>query len=326
MVITVTSYGTKLRRNGRRIAVEGKEGQRQEFPVCEVDGLVLSVPCGLTSELLTLCAEEDVPVTMLGRNGSPIWRVEPFAAGGSALLRRRQLTLADRPEGLVLVKGLLSDKLDARIRVLRRLAARRTGERSGALLRAADEMERIREKIRGVEAASVNECRGTLQGWEGNAGRVYFSAIAGLIPEAGGFTRRGRGAEAGRFNQMLNYACGVLYRELTDLCRLAGLDPCIGVMHTDVPGRPSLVCDLTEPFRGEIEAAVCGLFVRRRVRAEHFEEDRLSAQGKRLLMEALEKTLGGKDGLRKGMERRVASLAASLRGEGKEDEAKCIAG
>ncbi len=43
-------------------------------------------------------------------------------------------------------------------------------------------------------------------------------------------------------------------------CILAGLDPCLGFLHTDNYGKPSLVFDLIEPFRILAERAVVLLF------------------------------------------------------------------
>lgn len=51
---------------------------------------------------------------------------------------------------------------------------------------------------------------------------------------------------------MLSYGYGILYTEVEKACVLSGLNPYMGFLHTDLPGKPSLVLDLIEEFRQPI--------------------------------------------------------------------------
>jgi CRISPR associated protein, Cas1 family len=59
-------------------------------------------------------------------------------------------------------------------------------------------------------------------------------------------------------NSILNYCYALLEAE----CRLAltalGLDPGIGMLHTDTPARDSLACDLQETVRPQVDAWLLG--------------------------------------------------------------------
>ena len=58
---------------------------------------------------------------------------------------------------------------------------------------------------------------------------------------------------AGDFvNSLLNYGYGVLYSQVWGAIQNAGLEPFAGYLHTDRPGKPSLVLDLTEEFRAPV--------------------------------------------------------------------------
>ena len=91
---------------------------------------------------------------------------------------------------------------------------------------------------------------------------------------AEGWRFEGRSRQPARdpFNAMLNYAYGVLYGLVERACVLAGLDPCLGFLHTDDYGKASLVFDLIEPFRALGDRAVVLLFTGRRVEKGWFEE------------------------------------------------------
>ncbi len=76
----------------------------------------------------------------------------------------------------------------------------------------------------------------------------------------GSGSRRSRSPAKDEFNCLLNYAYGVLYSLVERGCLLSGLDPCIGLMHTDNYNKPSLVYDLIELFRVHAERVVVNLF------------------------------------------------------------------
>ena len=169
---------------------------------------------------------------------------------------------------------------------------------------------------------------------EGAAGRVYFSALAELLPKEAAFQGRGRGADAGPFNQMLNYGYGILTQELVRLCAKAKLDPYIGVMHADGYDRPSLVYDLEEPFRAGVEETVFKLFSRRRIQVEHHftpisQGTQLSGEGKRLLSDAFHSAQERREkGRSPKMRMRdlVSGLARELGAFGEEEEPVVLVG
>ena len=91
-----------------------------------------------------------------------------------------------------------------------------------------------------------------LRGLEGEAAQAYFGVLDHLIrvPEAAmRFGGRSRRPPIDAANALLSF----LYTLLTHDCRSAletvGLDPAVGFLHRDRPGRPSLALDLVEEFR-----------------------------------------------------------------------------
>jgi len=75
-------------------------------------------------------------------------------------------------------------------------------------------------------------------------------------------------------NAILNY----LYALLEAECRLAaaalGLDPEMGVLHTDTPNRDSLACDLMEVIRPDVDAYVLDWIARQPLKRSWFFEER----------------------------------------------------
>jgi CRISPR-associated protein Cas1 len=91
-----------------------------------------------------------------------------------------------------------------------------------------------------------------LRGLEGEAAQAYFGVFDQLITADSPTLRfggRNRRPPRDAFNALLSF----LYTLLTHDCRSAletvGLDPAVGFLHRDRPGRPSLALDMAEEFR-----------------------------------------------------------------------------
>ena len=163
----------------------------------------------------------------------------------NVFLRRAQFALAEKDWfATTLARRLVAGK----IRNQRTMLLRNHEQPPQDVLR---EMKQMVE--RAEEAGSAEE----LLGIEGNAARLYFGQLAGMIKvesEAGaafGFDFEGRNRRPPRdpVNALLSLGYGVLAKDLTIACYAVGFDPFIGFYHQPRFGRPALALDLMEPFR-----------------------------------------------------------------------------
>jgi len=131
----------------------------------------------------------------------------------------------------------------------------------------------IRERAKHVEALTgkIVDIRERLMGLEGAASASYFTLLGKLPPEAFQFSNRSQRPARDPVNASLNYAYGILYGMVERACILAGLDPHVGLVHTDGYNKPSLVFDLIEPFRVFADRTVLKLFTGRRFKQADFE-------------------------------------------------------
>jgi CRISPR-associated endonuclease Cas1 len=75
-------------------------------------------------------------------------------------------------------------------------------------------------------------------------------------------------------NAILNYLYAVLEAEARLAAASLGLDPGLGVLHTDTSGRDSLACDLMEPVRPHVDAYVLEWITKQQLNREWFAEQR----------------------------------------------------
>jgi CRISP-associated protein Cas1 len=217
----------------------------------------------VTTQALRLCAHQGVPVHYMTTTGQ---HLAVCRSSATPVHRRlRQFRALDQDEqALALARRLIAAKIELQLRHVRRLG-RRTEE-----LVVDDELERIRAAIRGVNKVPN---RAELLGHEGSAARVYFDVLAQavsarvdprLVPAG-----RSRRPPKDRFNALLSFAYGLLYRDLTTSILLVGLDPAFGFLHQPRSTAFPLVLDLVELFRVPVvDVAVLGA-----VNRAHFDPD-----------------------------------------------------
>jgi CRISP-associated protein Cas1 len=188
----------------------------------------------------------------------------------------------------------VSTKICQQAALLRDLARTRP-DRGDDLEAVAGRLEKMADVVAGIKGDAIDELRGSIMGLEGVAGREYFAALSLALPERFRFQGRSRSPAKDEFNALINYAYGVFYSLVERACLLTGLDPCIGLLHTDNYNKPSLVYDLIELHRVHAERVVVNLFASRKVKQEVFDQAdggyRLDAEGRGLLLNDLNEYL-----------------------------------
>jgi CRISPR-associated protein Cas1 len=116
-----------------------------------------------------------------------------------------------------------------------------------------------------------------LRGLEGAAARAYFDAFGATIRQQGDvFIIRGRTRRPPRdqVNALLSFVYALVRHDCTAALEAVGLDPAVGFLHADRPGRLSLALDLMEEFRSLVaDRLVLAMINRRQVSGQGFVTD-----------------------------------------------------
>lgn len=246
----VTTEGAYLHKDGANIVMEVEREERGRLPVHMLEALVCFGRVLVSPPLLGYCAEVGICVSYLSPNGKFLARVEG-PVSGNVLLRREQYRRSDDAAGCAaIVQHLLVGKVHNQRTVLTR-ARRDHGDKldeaaNAALEQASQRLAHILDKL--LREPDIDKLRGL----EGDAAQVYFGVFDHLIRADHPllrFSGRNRRPPRDAVNALLSF----LYTLLTHDCRSAletvGLDPAVGFLHRDRPGRPSLALDMIEAFR-----------------------------------------------------------------------------
>lgn len=268
----VTTEGAWLRKDGANIVMEVEGKERGRAPVHMLNGLVCFGRVMVSPPLLGYCAEQGICVSYLSSYGRFLARVEG-PVSGNVLLRREQYRRSDDSNGAVaIVRHLLVGKLHNQRAVVGR-AVRDHGHRMAAdarveLEHAHQHLARITDKLWHEKDIAV------LRGLEGEAAQTYFGVFDHLLRVEDAALRFG-GRSRRPPRDAVNALLSMLYTLLTHDCRSAlesvGLDPAVGFLHRDRPGRPSLALDLVEEFRPVLaDRLALSLLNRRQLNARDF--------------------------------------------------------
>jgi CRISPR-associated protein Cas1 len=268
----VTQPKSFLYKEGNTVVVKQEEQKVIQLPIHTIGQIVcFGFDIVVTAPLMAFCAENNVSIAWLTETGRFLGRVEgPIK--GNVLLRREQHRWADDAEkSLGIARSVVAAKINNGRTSLLRFLRNQPGY---------TDQEKIQFQIDKLAKllTDTSECTNldSLRGIEGEAAYAYFSVFDHMIvqqKESFQFKGRSRRPPRDRVNAMLSYLYTILVFDMRSALETVGLDPYVGFLHADRPGRPSLALDLMEEFRAPLaDRLILGLINRKQVQAKHFTE------------------------------------------------------
>lgn len=243
----VTTQGAYLAKEGETVVVKIENENALTLPVHLLGGIVCFGQVSCSPALMGFCASNGVAISFLTEYGKFLAKVQG-PVSGNVLLRREHYRRADDPAAsLALAKMFLMAKIANSRTVLQR-AIRDHGEKINTNV-VSSSSTLLMNSLRKVEEQGNLE---TLRGVEGEAASAYFSVFDHLIvaqKEDFKFAERSRRPPLDPVNCILSYTYVVLMHDCRAALETVGLDPAVGFLHRDRPGRYSLALDLMEEFR-----------------------------------------------------------------------------
>jgi len=265
--LVINSAGTYITQRDGLFRLKNKDRSFDVSPQ-KVESIVISNQAMLTTQAIVAALENNIDIIFLDGYGDPIGRVWFAKMGSTALIRRKQLEIAEDKKGLELVTDMIRQKIKNQADFLKKLKYSRPGKEN----LFENPIKIIDGALAGLAMynGTVEDSRNSIMGVEGTAGRAYFQCLSRLMPEKYIFKGRSRQPAKDPFNAVLNYCYGILYSRIEKACILAGLDPYIGFLHTDNYNKKSMVFDLIEPFRIFAEQTTVYLFTGKKIKNEYF--------------------------------------------------------
>ena len=265
----VTTQGAYLTRDGETVVVRVEQELAMRVPVHTLAGIVCFGRVSASPPLMGLCAERGVALAFFTESGRFLARVQGPVSGNVFLRREQYRRSDDSVQAAEIARSAVIAKVANSRTVLLRAARERSGaderpEIAAVALRLGRLIDELQKKLP----------LDTVRGHEGDAARSYFSVFDHLISEskeAFFFHERSRRPPLDNVNALLSFLYTLLTHDIAAALEGVGLDPAVGYLHRDRPGRPSLALDLLEELRPVIaDRLALSVINRRQVAPEGF--------------------------------------------------------
>lgn len=239
--LIVSGFGADLRCERGLIKVS-QDGRSVRLTPRKLEQVIITGDASITSGLVTLLLENNVDLVFIGKGHRFFARVARADSNFITELWRKQILMSEERR-MEFGREIISCSIYNKTRFLYSLSKNRARV---SFDKHIMKLKEVRAMVREAESREV------LTGIEGEATRVYFSALKEVIPPEFGFVKREKHPPPCPVNSMLGYGYTVLKSRVEYGLLLAGLNPYEGVVHLTYRNRPALSFDLTEVFRQPI--------------------------------------------------------------------------
>ncbi|MGD0230741.1 MAG: type I-C CRISPR-associated endonuclease Cas1c [Syntrophorhabdales bacterium] len=243
----VTTQGAYLAKEGETVVVKADGEIRLRLPIHTISGIVCFGNVGCSPYLMGFCAENQVSLSFLTEHGRFMARVQG-PVSGNVLLRREQYRRADDlASSADIARSVLTGKIANSRSVLQR-AIRDHGDKINE-----EEVRRAATRLtRQIDLLGQERPLDELRGVEGDSAHIYFGVLDHLIvaqKESFRFDERNRRPPLDNVNCLLSFVYTLVMHDVRSALEAVGLDPAVGFLHRDRPGRSGLALDVMEEFR-----------------------------------------------------------------------------
>ncbi len=267
----VTTQGTYLSKKGDTVLVNVEKETKLRVPIHTLESIICFGNVLCSPFLMGLCGKNNVTLSFLTENGRFLCRVHGPVRGNVLLRKEQYLRSGCTKSSGDIAKSILIAKIgNSRIALLRAQRQRLELQNSAKVSAALDNLNNHIETLNGHD-----HDLDIFRGIEGSAANIYFELFDELIfSEKQHFTfkSRSRRPPLDNVNAMLSFVYTLLVHDVESALESVGLDPAVGFLHQDRPGRPGLALDMMEEFRAYLaDRFVLSLINRKQIKPEGFE-------------------------------------------------------
>ncbi|QLB14593.1 subtype I-C CRISPR-associated endonuclease Cas1 [Mannheimia granulomatis] len=259
----ITTQGSYLHKERETLVVEQERKKVAQLPVHSIGHIFCFGNVLVSPFLLGFCGENNVNVAFFSENGRFLARLQGRQSG-NVLLRRAQYRRSEE-NPISIARNIIAAKIQASKRVLQRRL-----RNHGDCEPVENAIDALNISLKQLQKADNLDL---IRGIEGEAASRYFGVFHHLLSDQCGFTFDGRNRRPPRdgVNALLSFLYSVLGKDISGALQGVGLDPQVGFLHADRPGRDSLAQDILEEFRAWwVDRMVLSLINRGQIKPDDF--------------------------------------------------------
>lgn len=246
-VMSETGY---LSLDGENVVLLENDKEMGRIPLHNLEEIVSFGYRGTSPALMGACAERNVSLCYLTPQGKFLARVTGKIKGNVVLRRQQYDSCMDKEKAMDISRNCILAKVYNSRWILERAC------RDHSLQIDLEKVKEASQKLKNaLDDIKVCETAEQLRGFEGEAASVYYGVFDQLILQQKKefqFQGRNRRPPQDPINALLSFAYTLLANSAGTALETVGLDPYVGYLHTERPGRMSLALDLMEELRAPL--------------------------------------------------------------------------
>ncbi len=243
----VTSPDAYLSLDGENIVVLKEEAEAARLPLHNLESIVTFGYTGASPALMGACAKHSIALSFMTQSGHFLARVVGEVRGNVTLRKQQYAISQSEDESTQIARNFIIGKLYNSRWMIERAT------RDHALCVDVDKIKLASQNLSdSLKLVMQSQTLDRLRGYEGEAATQYFGVLNDLIlqqKDSFCFIGRNKRPPLDNTNALLSFAYTLLAHDAAAALETVGLDPYVGFMHRDRPGRISLALDLMEEFR-----------------------------------------------------------------------------
>lgn len=255
--------------DGENIVIYEDTQELGRVPLHNLEGIVSFGYRGTSPALMGACADRNISLCYLTPQGKFLARVTGKIRGNVVLREQQYASSNNEQVSLEIAKNCILGKVYNARWVLERASRDHSMQIDVEHVKKASEM--LKNSLVLIKNSTSKD---ELRGYEGKAASIYFEVFDELIlQQKKDFVFQGRNKRPplDKMNAMLSFAYTLLTNMVTSALECVGLDPCVGYLHTERPGRYSLALDMMEELRAVLaDRFVLSLVNKRMITSKNF--------------------------------------------------------
>ncbi len=251
--LSIVENGIRLNLLKGRLVVSNEDTTLAQYPLSRLQTVSIARRgVSLSTNLISECALRGIRIFIMGFQPQATACISGAHQHAVVQVRRSQFKYLDSSDASVMAKSVIYGKIRNQRSVLLYFTKymQKTGSKAQNIMQeTAESLSGLSKAVLQIKAGDTDLWRSQILGYEGKAAALYWQCLrhSSLLPEY--FSgRKGRGAEDA-CNQALNLGYSILSTYVWNALVNAGLEVYSGALHTNRPGKPSLVLDLMEEYR-----------------------------------------------------------------------------
>lgn len=243
----VTSPNAYLSLDGENVVILKGDSEAARLPLHNLEGIITFGYTGASPALMGACAKHHISLSFVTQSGHFLASVVGEMRGNVTLRKTQYAISADDAQSTQIARNFILGKL---------FNSRWVIERATRDYAMRLDVEKLKRASQGLSASLKlvvqSQNLDQLRGFEGEAATLYFSVFDDLILQQKNdfyFNGRNKRPPLDNVNVLLSFVYTLLAHDVAAALETVGLDPYVGFLHRDRPGRISLALDLMEEFR-----------------------------------------------------------------------------